>query len=64
MQATQPMSCPPTLSEEQIAAARAVFPHSQDLAIVAIGDAAKIRDTMKGYGPLTEMKLTDPRFSP
>ena len=49
---------------EQIAAARAVFPHSQDLAIVAIGDAAKIRDTMKGYGPLTEMKLTDPRFSP
>lgn len=49
---------------EQIAAARAVFPHSQDLAIVAIGDAAKIRDTMQAYGPLTEMKLTDPRFSP
>ena len=49
---------------EQIAAARAVFPHSRDLAIVAIGDAAKIRDTMQAYGPLTEMKLTDPRFSP
>jgi len=49
---------------EQIAAARTVFPHSQDLAIVAIGDAAKIRDTMQAYGPLTEMKLTDPRFSP
>ena len=49
---------------EQIAVARAVFPHSRDLAIVAIGDAAKIRDTMQAYGPLTEMKLTDPRFSP
>ena len=49
---------------EQIATARAVFPDSKDLVIVAIGDAARIRDTMKGYGPLTEMNLTDPRFSP
>ena len=49
---------------EQIATARAVFPDSKDLVIVAIGDAARIRDTMNGYGPLTEMKLTDPRFSP
>lgn len=49
---------------EQVAAARAVFPGSKDLVIVAIGDAAKIRDTMKGYGPLTEMKLSDPRFAP
>lgn len=48
----------------QIAAARSVFPDSKDLAIVAIGDAAKIRDWMKAYGPLTEMKLTDPRFTP
>ncbi|QIL20222.1 pitrilysin family protein [Thermomonas sp. HDW16] len=48
----------------QIAEAGAVFPDSKDLVIVAIGDAAKIRDTMKGYGPLTEMKLTDPRFTP
>ena len=48
----------------QIADARAVFPDSKDLVIVAIGDAAKIRDVMKGYGPLTEMKLTDPRFTP
>lgn len=48
----------------QVAEARAVFPDSKDLAIVAIGDAAKIRDWMKAYGPLTEMKLTDPRFSP
>ena len=48
----------------EVAAARAVFPGSKDLAIVAIGDAAKIREAMKGYGPLTEMKLTDPRFAP
>ena len=48
----------------QIADARAVFPQSQDLAIIAIGDAAKIREWMKAYGPLSEMKLTDPRFSP
>ena len=48
----------------QIADARAVFPQSQDLAIVAIGDAAKIREWMKAYGPLTEMRLTDPRFTP
>ena len=41
-----------------------MFPQSQDLAIVAIGDAAKIREWMKAYGPLTEMKLTDPRFTP
>ncbi|HSD16637.1 MAG TPA: pitrilysin family protein [Thermomonas sp.] len=48
----------------QVAEARAVFPESKDLVIVAIGDAARIRDWMKAYGPLTEMKLTDPRFSP
>lgn len=49
---------------EQVAAARAVFPDSKDLVIVAIGDAAKIREVMKGYGPLTEMKITDPHFAP
>ena len=48
----------------QIGEARTVFPDSKDLAIVAIGDASKIRDWLKAYGPLTEMKLTDPRFSP
>lgn len=53
-----------TATPAQIAEARTVFPDSKDLAIVAIGDAAKIRDWMKAYGPLTEMKLSDPRFSP
>lgn len=53
-----------TATAAQIAEARTVFPDSKDLVIVAIGDASKIRDWMKAYGPLTEMKLTDPRFSP
>jgi hypothetical protein len=41
-----------------------VFPDSKDLVIIAIGDASKIREAMQDYGPLTEMKLTDPRFTP
>ena len=49
---------------EQVNAAGKVFPDSADVVIVAIGDAAKIRSVMQAYGPLTEMKLTDPRFSP
>jgi len=40
------------------------FPTSQDLAIVLIGDAAKIREAVKKYGPVTEMKLDDPQFYP
>ena len=48
----------------EVAAATTVFPRSGDLAIVAIGDASKIREALRTYGPLTEMKLTDPRFSP
>ena len=49
---------------EQVNAARKVFPDSADVVIVAIGDAAKIRSVMQAYGPLTEMKLTDPRYLP
>ncbi|WP_374382918.1 M16 family metallopeptidase [Thermomonas sp.] len=48
----------------EVAAATDIFPRSGDLAIIAIGDASKIREALRGYGPLTEMKLTDPRFSP
>jgi hypothetical protein len=29
-----------------------------------VGDAARIRDEVRKYGPLTEMKLGDPRFAP
>lgn len=48
----------------EVDAARDVFPQSADLAIVAIGDAAKIRETLRRYGPVTEMKISDPRFAP
>lgn len=40
------------------------FPQSRNLAIVLIGDAARIREQASKYGPVTEMKITDPRFAP
>jgi predicted Zn-dependent peptidase len=40
------------------------FPQPDNLVIVLIGDAAKIRDAVRKYGPVTEMKITDPRFVP
>jgi predicted Zn-dependent peptidase len=49
---------------EQVNAARDAFPSSRDLVVVAIGDAAKIRGTLQAYGPVTEMKIGDPRFAP
>ena len=56
------------VSQVDAAAARATiaqaFPQPQDLVLVLIGDAAKIREAVKKYGPVTEMKITDPRFAP
>lgn len=49
---------------DQIAEARDVFAGSQDEVLVVIGDASKIRNVVKAYGPMTEMRITDPRFSP
>ncbi len=40
------------------------FPATKDLAIVMIGDASQIRSEVGKYGPVTEMKITDPRFAP
>jgi predicted Zn-dependent peptidase len=40
------------------------FPATKDLAIVLVGDAARIRGDVGRYGPVTEMKITDPRFAP
>jgi len=40
------------------------FPLSRSLAIVLVGDAARIREQVGKYGPVTEMKITDPRFAP
>lgn len=49
---------------EQLTKAVEVYPTNADLVIVLIGDASKIRDAVKKYGPVTEMKISDPRFSP
>lgn len=38
------------------------FPRAGDLAIVVIGDAAKIRDVLARYGPVTETTLAAPEF--
>jgi zinc protease len=40
------------------------FPSTSQLAIVVIGNASAIREGLRKYGPLTEMKLADPAFSP
>jgi predicted Zn-dependent peptidase len=41
-----------------------VYPSSDDLVFVFIGDAAQIREVVRKYGPVTQMKLTDPEFAP
>ncbi len=38
------------------------FPSADSLAIVLIGDAAKIRQQVSRYGPVTEIALTQPAF--
>jgi len=40
------------------------FPRPTELLIVLIGDAAKIREMAAKYGPVTEMKLSQPDFTP
>jgi zinc protease len=39
-----------------------VFPPSNDLVLVVIGNAAQIREGLSKYGPITEMKLSEPVF--
>jgi predicted Zn-dependent peptidase len=41
-----------------------VYPRPDDLVFAIIGDAEVVRDSIAKYGPVTEMSLTDPRFSP
>jgi zinc protease len=43
-------------------AIREVFPTSSDLALVVIGNASVLREGLRKYGPITEMKLSDPTF--
>src|SRR6185436_20339966 len=58
----------PALTKVDLAETAAVtadaFPRPTDLVMVLIGDAAKIRDAAQKYGPVTEMKLSDPDFAP
>ncbi len=47
---------------DKLAAAVGVYPAPDDLVIVLIGDAEKIRGDVAKYGPITEMALTAPTF--
>jgi zinc protease len=38
------------------------FPSPEDVAIVLVGDAAKIRKQVQGFGVITDMALTQPAF--
>src|SRR6185312_5892304 len=59
---------PAQLAAVGVAEAQAVieeaFPSADSVAIVAIGDAARIRGAVSEYGPVAEMALMDPEFSP
>jgi zinc protease len=58
---------PAQLAAVGVAEAQAVieeaFPPADSVAIVAIGDARRIRGALGEYGPVTQMSLTDPEFS-
>lgn len=41
-----------------------VYPHPDNLVFVVIGDAELIREDVARYGPVTEMSITEPRFTP
>ncbi|HVT35164.1 MAG TPA: pitrilysin family protein, partial [Nevskiaceae bacterium] len=41
-----------------------LYPPAEDVAMVVIGDAAKIRGELASYGAVTEMKMSAPRFAP
>jgi len=42
----------------------AVYPSSENLVFVLIGDAELVRESVSQYGPVTEMSITEPRFHP
>jgi predicted Zn-dependent peptidase len=47
-----------------LTALQRVVPASEDLSLVLIGKAADIREVARKYGPVTEMRLSDPFFTP
>jgi zinc protease len=58
---------PAQLAAVGVAEAQAVieeaFPRADAVAVVAIGDAARIRRAVGEYGPVAQIALTDPEFS-
>ena len=46
------------------AAIQRVMPSREDLTVVLIGKASAIREVARKDGPVTEMRITDPHFSP
>lgn len=50
-------------SQDSVAAVVAeVYPSTDDLAFILVGDAAAIREAVSKYGPVTEMSINEPRF--
>ena len=41
-----------------------VYPVSDDLVVILIGDAEAIREDVQKYGPVTEVSITEPHFGP
>jgi zinc protease len=58
---------PAQLAAVGVAEAHAVieeaFPRADSVAVVAIGDAARIRSALEAYGPVSQIALTDPEFA-
>jgi predicted Zn-dependent peptidase len=51
-------------AEQARAVVADVFPRSEDVVMVVVGQASQIRDGLRKFGPITEMKLSDPEFAP
>jgi predicted Zn-dependent peptidase len=51
-------------SEDIQSVIASVYPVPDDLVFVIIGDAESIRDDIAKYGEVTEMSITEPRFTP
>lgn len=51
-------------SEDAARVAAEIFPSTDDLVLVFIGAAEKIRDVVAKYGPVTEMSISEPVFAP
>jgi zinc protease len=56
------------VSQVEAARLKAVIQHRvpapEDLTVVMVGKAADIREVARTYGPVTEMRITDPFFAP